>query len=132
MIPTRRPASELPAPPRVIAPRGDTIIEALVATTLLTVGVLALVSLSVVMARDERRLAARRRAATVLAQRASEWTSGPCTDATGGRLVDGLQERWRVARAPDSLEVLIDSVAMPADAATSEVVDHVAARGCAP
>ena len=131
MISAHRPASELHPPP-VVAPRGDTIIEALVATVLLTVGVLALVALSVVLVRDERRLVSRRRAATVLAQRASEWMSAPCGDATGGRVVDGLQERWQVARAPDSLEVLIDSVAMPADAATSEGVSHLAARGCAP
>jgi Tfp pilus assembly protein PilV len=117
---------------RSAAPRGDTIVEALVATMLLTVGVLALVGLSVVLARDERRLATRRRAAALLAQRAAEWAAAPCGDADGARAVGGLQERWHVSRAPDSLEVLVDSVAMPADPTAADGAFLVAVRGCAP
>ena len=126
------PARAHPAPLASTPRRGDTILEALVATLLLGVGVLALVGLSVVLARDERRLASRRRAGLMVAEREAVWASAPCADAMGGRLVDGLRERWRVARAADSLEVLVDSVAMPADAAASEEVSLTAVRGCAP
>ena len=132
MILAHRPARTLSAPCRSVAERGDTILEALVATVLLTVGVLSLVGLSAVLARDERRLTARRRAATMVAERAAVWASAPCGDATGGRLVDGLRERWTVARAADSLEVLVDSIALPPDAAASDAVSLIAIRGCAP
>ena len=132
MILAHRPSSELRAPRRGTARRGDTIVEALLATMLLTMGVLALVALTIALARDERRLANRRRAATLLAERAAEWLSAPCADVTGARVVDGLQERWSVARAADSLEVLTDSVDMQGVAAGSEHVGHVAVRGCAP
>jgi Tfp pilus assembly protein PilV len=120
------------APWRSAAPRGDTIVEALIATMLLTIGALALVGLTVVLARDERRLATRRRAAALLAQRAAEWAAIPCGDAAGVRVLGGLQERWQVSRAADSLEVLVDSVAMPADPTAADGAFHVAVRGCAP
>ena len=126
------PAVAVPAPRPSSARRGGTIIEALVATLLLGVGVLALVGLSVVLARDERRLASRRRAAVMVAEREAAWASAACAEDTGGRTVDGLRERWSVARASDSLEVLVDSVALPAAAATAEEVSLVAVRGCAP
>lgn len=126
------PAVAVPAPRPSSARRGGTIIEALVATLLLGVGVLALVGLSVVLARDERRLAARWRAAVMVAEREAVWASSPCGDGTGGRVVDGMRERWSVARAADSLELLVDSVATPPDAAISEEVSLAALRGCDP
>ncbi len=129
---SHHPARAFPAPRPSASRRGDTIVEALVATLLLSVGVLALVGVSVVLSRDERRLASRRRAAVLVAEREAAWASSPCADATGGRLIDGMRERWSVARAADSLEVLVDSVAMPADAAASEEVSLAAVRWCAP
>jgi hypothetical protein len=132
MILAHHPAGAFPAPRPSAARRGDAILEALVATLLLSVGVLALVALSVMLARDERRLASRRRAAVMMAEREAAWASSPCADATGGRLADGLRERWRVGRSADSLEVLVDSVAMPAGAAASEEAGLAAVRGCAP
>ena len=132
MLLAHHPAGAFPPTRPSAARRGDTILEALVATLLLGVGVLALVGLSVVLARDERRLAARRRAAEVVAEREAAWASAPCGDGTGGRLVGGLRERWSVARAADSLEVLVDSVATPADASAPEEVSVTAVRGCAP
>lgn len=131
MILAHHPTGAFAVPCPSTARRGDTVLEALVATLLLSVGVLALVGLSVVLARDERRLASRRRAAVMVAEREAAWASTACAEDTGGRIVDGLRERWRVARAADSLEVLVDSVAMPAVTAAEEV-SLVAVRGCAP
>ena len=132
MILAHRPPGAHRAPRPPAARRGDAILEALVATVLLTVGALAFVGLSVVLARDERRLASRRRAAAMVDERTAAWAAAPCADGVGGRVVDGLRERWSVARAADSLEVLVDSIAMPADAGRSEEVRLVAVRGCAP
>jgi len=113
------------------APRGDTIVEALVALLLLTVGALALVGHTATLARDERRAAARHRAAAMLQARAVAWHSAPCADATGASVADGLAEAWSTSRGGDSLEVLVDSVRAPDDPAGVRIA-LVAARGCAP
>jgi Tfp pilus assembly protein PilV len=119
------------APRTPPAPRGDTIVEALVATLLLTVGGLALLSLSAVLLRDERRGAARVRAASLFDERATQWTTQPCGGAGGSRQLAGLHETWTVARTADSLEVLRDSVHAPADPRERPLA-LTALRGCAP
>ena len=113
------------------APRGDTIVEALVALLLLTVGALALVGHTATLARDERRAAARHRGAAMLQARAIAWQSAPCADAAGARTVDGLAEAWSTSRSADSLEVLLDSVRAPDDPAGVHA-GLISARGCAP
>jgi Tfp pilus assembly protein PilV len=117
--------------PRSARRRGDTIVEALVATVLLTVAALALLALSAVLLREERRAATRTRAAALLAARVAEWRAGPCDAAGGARVVDGLHERWTVWRDADSLEVLRDSVLAPADPGQGGVA-VAAVRGCLP
>ncbi|MDF1506130.1 hypothetical protein [Roseisolibacter sp. H3M3-2] len=112
--------------------RGDAIVEALVATLLLAVGALALLSLGAVLRRDARRGGARLRAAELLEARLAEWRATPCDGpASGTRVVGALRERWTVARDADSLEVLRDSVLAPGDAGQGGVA-LVAVRGCAP
>jgi type II secretory pathway component PulJ len=105
----------LPGAPRHARRRGDTIVEALVATVLLTVAALALLGLTAVLLRDERRGATRVRGAALLEARTAEWHAAPCGGAGGTRVVDGLHERWTVAYDADSLEVLRDSVLAPDD-----------------
>ena len=120
-----------PALPPRARRRGDTIVEALVATVLLTVAALALLTLSAVLLREERRAATRTRAAALLEARLAEWRAGPCDAPGGARVVDGLHEQWTVARDADSLEVLRDSVLAPDDPGQGSVA-VVAMRGCTP
>lgn len=111
--------------------RGDTIVEALVALVLLATGALALIGHTATLARDERRAAARHRAAALLEARAAEWTSLPCADGTGARVVDGLAETWTAWRDADSLAVLVDSL-RAADDRGGVRAGLVTVRGCAP
>ena len=117
------------APSRV--PPGDTIVEALVALLLLTVGALALIGHTATLSRDERRAAARHRAAALLDARATEWAGAPCADGAGARTVDGLAESWAAWRDADSLAVLVDSL-RAADDPGGVRAGFVAVRGCAP
>jgi Tfp pilus assembly protein PilV len=112
------------------ARRGDSIVEALVATVLLTVGALALVGLGATLARDERRAALRRRAAVMVAARVGAWTAAPCADADGGGGAPGLVERWRSGATADSLQQLVDSVSSPVDS-TAGAVGLTLLRSCA-
>ena len=121
----------LPGAPRHARRRGDTIVEALVATVLLTVAALALLGLTAVLLRDERRGATRVRGAALLEARTAEWHAAPCGGAGGTRIVDGLHERWTVAYDADSLEVLRDSVLAPDDPGQGSLA-VAAVRGCAP
>ena len=98
---------------------------------LLTVGVLALVGLTATLARDERRVVTRRRAAALLAERASAWGAAPCGEGEGTRTVGGLVERWRATVTPDSLALLADSVVMPVDPSSADV-GLATLRPCAP
>ena len=118
-----------PTLPRI--PRGDTIVEALVALLLLAVGALALIGHTATLTRDERRAAARHRAAALLDARAADWAGTPCADGTGTRVVDGLAESWTAWRDTDSLAVLVDSV-RAADDVGGVRAGLVAVRGCAP
>lgn len=90
--------------------RGDTIVEALVALLLLSVGALALVGLTVTLARDERRAALRRHAASVADARLMAWRSTACAEGGGTSSGGGLEERWDARRDADSMLVLVDSV----------------------
>lgn len=118
-------------PPRPRLPRGDTIVEALVALLLLTVGALALVGHTTTLTRDERRAASRRRAAAMLDARATDWATGECVEAAGGRTIDGLVETWTTQRGADSLMVLVDSIHVPGDPGGVRA-GLVAVRGCEP
>jgi Tfp pilus assembly protein PilV len=118
-------------PLRPRTPRGDTIVEALVALLLLTVGALALIGHTTTLTRDERRAATRRRAAAMLDVRAADWAAGPCVEAEGGRTVDGLAEAWASRRDADSLLVLVDSIHAPGDRGGARA-GLIAVRGCDP
>jgi Tfp pilus assembly protein PilV len=111
--------------------RGDTIVEALVALLLLSVGALALVGLTTTLARDERRAAARRRGAAMLEARLLAWCVAPCADGVGATTADGLTERWSSRRDADSMLVLVDSVQAEHDPSGASA-SLVAARGCEP
>ncbi|MGZ8468560.1 MAG: hypothetical protein ACXWZ7_03950 [Gemmatirosa sp.] len=111
--------------------RGDTIVEALVALLLLSIGALALVGLTTTLARDERRAASRRRAVSMLEARQQEWSAAPCAEGEGGTVTDGLAERWSSRRAADSLLVLVDSVRAEHDPGGASA-SLVAVRGCDP
>ena len=126
------PARRRPTSPRRVRRRsGDTIIEALVACLLLTVGGLSLLGVAATLAREERRATARRRAASVLESRLATWSASPCGPVEGSRRVGGLEERWRTVLDADSVEQLVDSVRVPNDA--GGVADGVVAvRGCSP
>ncbi len=116
-----------PTPSRL--PRGDTIVEALVALLLLAIGALALVGHTATLTRDERRAAARHHAAALLEQRVVEWEGAPCADDAGARTVDGLVESWAARRDADSLAILVDSL-RAADDPGGVRVGLVAVRGC--
>lgn len=111
--------------------RGDTIVEALVALLLLSVGALALVGLTTTLARDERRAASRRRAAAMLEARHQAWSAAPCAEDAGDAVADGLSERWSSRRAADSMLVLVDSVRAEHDPGGASA-SLVAVRGCEP
>ncbi|GLC27895.1 hypothetical protein [Roseisolibacter agri] len=112
-------------------PRGDTIVEALVALLLLATGALALIGHTATLTRDERRAAARHHAAALLEARAAEWAGAPCADGAGARTVDGLAESWTASRDADSLAILVDSL-RAADDRGGVRAGLVAVRGCAP
>lgn len=120
-----------PSTPTRRAHAGSTIVEALVAALLLTVGALALVALATHLRRDERRAATRDRAAELLEERLVGWDRAPCGAGGGERTVGALRERWSVERAGDSLELLRDSIVAPADT-RQDGASLVAVRGCAP
>ncbi len=111
--------------------RGDTIVEALVALLLLSVGALALVGLTVTISRDERRAALRRHASERLEARMVEWSSAPCVDDAGGTTAGGLAEGWSFRVGADSVLVLRDTVRAEHEPAAVEA-SLVAARGCEP
>ena len=112
-------------------PRGDTIVEALVALLLLTVGALALVGHTATLTREERRAAARHRAVALLDARVVEWASAACADDASARAIDGLRETWTAWRDADSLAVLADTLRAPDDPGGVRA-GLVAVRGCAP
>jgi hypothetical protein len=127
MAPSARTSAPRARPDRP----GDTIVEALVALLLLSVGALALVGLTTTLARDERRAALRRHAASAAEARLLTWSASPCVEGAGGATAGGLVERWATRRGADSLLVLVDSVRAEHEPGAVHA-SVVAARGCTP
>ncbi|GAC1690647.1 MAG: hypothetical protein NVS9B3_09240 [Gemmatimonadaceae bacterium] len=77
---------------------GFTLVEILVAITVLTVGLLALVATSAVLMRGMTGAAAQSRAAVVAFSRIEQMRSVPCSSmAAGTASANGVSERWTVA-----------------------------------
>jgi prepilin-type N-terminal cleavage/methylation domain-containing protein len=85
------------------------LVELLVALSVLTLGLLALASVGAGVVRASSAAARSARAARLLEARAESLHVAPCDTGSGTADVDGLRESWRVQRDGDLL-ALADTV----------------------
>jgi prepilin-type N-terminal cleavage/methylation domain-containing protein len=122
------PHSRLPSDARP-ARGGFSLVELLVALTVLAVGLLALAGVTGGVLRASSAAARGARAVELLEARAESLHAAPCDTASGERAWDGLRERWSVARDGDLL-VLADSVRVELPGREPRTVGVVARRWC--
>jgi len=111
--------------------RGFTLVECLVAVTLLAVGMLALSATTLTVERTDGRAARRDAAATLAWARLEALRGTPCAArANGGAAAGGIAEHWRVLPAP-GLTLARDSLVLPPeDARTPPPIVVAAALPC--
>jgi Tfp pilus assembly protein PilV len=97
------------APRRPRAPRGLTIVEALVALLVLAVGILALIGSTAQLVRVEHATRDGERAAQMLGDRLESTAALPCSDSSGVTFAAPFVERWRRMRV-DDVTTLADTV----------------------
>ena len=103
------PTSRFP----LTAVRGFTIVEVVVAMTLLVVGALAVVAASAAAVRAVGRADAEMAAMSTAQRRLEELASRGCPAAVSGTAMDsstGLRESWRVAGSRNGVSLVTDSV----------------------
>ena len=107
-------------PTPIAARAGFTIVELLVALSVLAVGVLALAGTAALLLRAETRAFGDQRAAAILADRVERVAATTCVDGAGGATVRGVTEQWTTWTV-DSVHWLADSVrwSAPGDGARS-------------
>lgn len=110
---------------------GLTIAEALVALTVLAVGVLALLGVTARMTRDDGDASAVERATRVIADRVENVAVAKCADSSGVRVAPPYVERWRTVRL-DDVTTLSDTVRYPRPGFGRVVVALEAPVRCAP
>lgn len=110
-------------------PRGASLVELLVAITVLAVGLLAVAGVTGGVLRASSAAARGARAVELLEARAESLHAAPCDTSSGERTWDGLRERWSVARDGDLL-VLADSVRVEMPDREPRAVGLVARRWC--
>lgn len=110
---------------------GLSLVELLVALSVLTVGALALAGVTGRMMAASNAAARATRAAELLDARAESLHVAPCADAGGEREDGALRERWRV-RLDGELLTLSDTVTYSLPGREPRAVGLTAARWCAP
>ena len=91
-------------------PRGFTLVELLIATVVLAVGLLALTSAGAAIARLEGRGQQLARIAAAGETRLELLRSQRCEAASGASDSGGLEERWSVTQGAARTLVLVDSI----------------------
>jgi prepilin-type N-terminal cleavage/methylation domain-containing protein len=95
---------------------GFTLVELLVATTLFSVGVLALAGTSLAIARLERWSARDARAAATVESRLELLRARPCTPRSARDSARDITELWAALAPSDGVALLFDSVTIAGDA----------------
>jgi prepilin-type N-terminal cleavage/methylation domain-containing protein len=116
-------------PPRPRA--GLSLVELLVALSVLTLGLLAVAGIGARLVRASTDAATAARAAELLAARAESLAVARCAPAAGARRVDALEERWTLAVGGELL-TLVDTVAWSLPGRPPQSVGLTTHRWCEP
>ncbi len=119
----------MPTSPRRRPAAGFSLVELLVALSVLTVGLLALAGVTAGVLRASNTAARGARAAELLEARAESLHVVACDSGSGEGEADGLRERWRVGRDGELL-VLADTVRFALPGGARRVVGVTAWRWC--
>jgi prepilin-type N-terminal cleavage/methylation domain-containing protein len=123
------PRTDRPRHRRSARRTGVSLVELLVALTVLSVGLLALAAVTGGVLRSSSSAARGARAAALLEVRAESLHVAPCDTGSGAREADGLRERWQVRRNGD-LVVLADTVRYAVPGSPPRSVGVTAWRWC--
>lgn len=104
-----------PHPPSRGIPPGFTLVELLIATVVLAVGLLALTSAGAAIVRLEWRGQRLARIAALGETRLELLRSERCAAAPGASSSHNVEERWRVTQVAARTLVLVDSIGRDAD-----------------
>jgi len=104
--------------------RGFTLIEVLVAITLIDVGLLALVAGSAVLVRQVNAFRLRNVALRAATNRLQQLGASPCAPASGTSFGDGIREDWTVTLASSRSLNVQDSVTVTVGPSRPVVVLH--------
>ncbi|HET7553224.1 MAG TPA: prepilin-type N-terminal cleavage/methylation domain-containing protein [Gemmatimonadaceae bacterium] len=100
-------------------PQGFTLVELLIATVVLAVGLVALTSAGAAIVKLEGRGQQLARVAAMAETRLELLRSQRCAAAPGAGSKHGLEERWRVAQSATRTLALVDSIELHADGSAS-------------
>jgi prepilin-type N-terminal cleavage/methylation domain-containing protein len=106
---------------------GFTIIEVIIALTLLACGALAIVGASAAAVRAVDSADRQRHAITTARERLEDLAASGCSRLSGGTATDsarGLRESWRIAAGRNGVSLVTDSVTYVDRAARRLVVLH--------
>lgn len=118
-LPMHTPTAERTSSPSSGLPAGFTLVELIVATVVLAVGLLALTSGGAATVRLEGRGQQLSNIASLGETRLELFRVQRCTAAPGDASSDDIDERWSVSSGPTRTRVLTDSVSRGAGRASS-------------